>query len=648
MRNMQDESNQRLIMIVDDDQALGEMLSIVLESEGFKTVTCLDGWRAVEMFPTLQPDLMLLDVMLPGLDGVQVAQRIRQNSNTPIIMLTAKSDTTDVVKGLEAGADDYVPKPFEVVELMARIRARLRMPKVNVPAGKDEGDLTERLQCGTLVMDRAEHTATKDGVDLQLTPTEFELLYVLAAHAGEALSRANLLKRVWGYESGGDTRLVNVHVQRLRMKVETDPENPRIVQTVRGIGYKFVAPTVSENLRRQSRWGEIDHHLLDMLQRELQEKYFIVTGNEDDHFWDREYSLKPGIRAEQVPEPLLRFACYVAVSYKVYGMDFQYLDANYLFGLVEKVRPDMVKKLKEHGTGRLPLNLQKRKTEHFTASANDAFAVIRITARNSTEECCHEVLNYLCELLEQEDFPRSYAVEFKGPEKRYLPITGLPKKGVNQLFACAVQYPGLHPLMERYARLAMRQYEQYTNLSDEQCALPGSFAVFALGMLGQEWWQLVWDYLDLCDDEHSHLQEKFLREYVKQFGFTADTVPVFVRGVLSMQNMKYSKDYTAWMANAESLGALLEAKIHLSEIVPSGFSSDEDDDEDEEPAEETEASPEEVLQYAWETVCYVIWGKASAKGGQKVVEAASEELKELYRQIFIPITKNLEGSGGLL
>jgi len=396
----------------------------------------------------------------------------------------------------------------------------------------------------------------------------------------------------------------------------------------------------SENLRRQSRWGEIDHHLLDMLQRELQEKYFIVTGNEDDHFWDREYSLKPGIRAEQVPEPLLRFACYVAVSYKVYGMDFQYLDTNYLFGLVEKVRPDMVKKLRENGTGRLPLNLQKRKTEHFTASANDAFAVIRITARDNTEECCREVLNYLCELLEQEDFPRSYAVEFKGPEKRYLPITGLPKKGVNQLFACAVQYPGLPPLMEQYARLAMRQYEQYTNLSDEQCALPGSFAVFALGMLGQEWRQLVWDYLDLCDDEHSHLQEKFLREYVKQFGFTADTVPVFVRGVLSMQNMKYSKDYAAWMANAESLDALLEAKIHLSEIVPSGFSSDEDDDddEDEEPAEETEASPEEVLQYAWETVCYVIWGKASAKGGQKVVEAASEELKELYRQIFIPRT----------
>ena len=160
-------------------------------------------------------------------------------------------------------------------------------------------------------------------------------------------------------------------------------------------------------------------------------------------------------------------------------------------------------------------------------------------------------------------------------------------------------------------------------------------------MLGQEWRQLVWDYLDLCDDEHSHLQEKFLRAYVKRFGFTAYTVPMFGRGVLSMQNMKYSKDYAAWMANTESLDALLEAKIHLFEIVPSGFSSDEDDDDDEdnESTQETEASPEEVLQYAWETVCYVIWGKASAKGGQKVVEAAPEELKELLQSFELDRSK---------
>ena len=199
----------------------------------------------------------------------------------------------------------------------------------------------------------------------------------------------------------------------------------------------------SENLRRQSRWGEIDYYLINLLKRELQEKYFVGTGSEDDYWKEQEYSLKPGIRAEDLSEELLRFACYVAVSYKIYGANYEYFSTNYLLGLVEKVRPDMVKKLRENGTGRLPISLQKRKTEHFTASANDAFAVIRITARDNTEECCHEVLNYLCELLEQEDFPRSYAVEFKGPEKSYLPIRGLPKKGVNQPFACAVQYLSL-------------------------------------------------------------------------------------------------------------------------------------------------------------------------------------------------------------
>ena len=182
----------------------------------------------------------------------------------------------------------------------------------------------------------------------------------------------------------------------------------------------------------------------------------------------------------------------------------------------------------------------------------------------------------------------------------------------------------------------MRQYESYTNLNDEQSGLPGSFAVFALGMKGDAWRQLVWEYLDLCDDEHSRLQEKFLREYVKQFGFNKETVPIFVRGVLSMQNMKYSKDYASWMSNASSLDALIEAKQRLQEIVPSGFSSDEDDDDDEfdEATQDKEASLEEVLQFAWETVCYVLFGKASAKHGQKILESAPEILKQRYQVIF--------------
>ena len=156
----------------------------------------------------------------------------------------------------------------------------------------------------------------------------------------------------------------------------------------------------------------------------------------------------------------------------------------------------MVKELKENGSGKLPPGIQKRKTKHLTASANDAFATIRITARDCTEGCCEEALSYLAKVLEQPDFPRSYSVEFRGPEKIYLPIPGLPKKGVNQLFACAVRYPRLHGRIEQYARLAMREDEWYNNLDGELCAMPGTFAVFALGMEGTtpQWLRLVCDY----------------------------------------------------------------------------------------------------------------------------------------------------------
>ena len=184
---------------------------------------------------------------LVGLEGYSHLWLIWQFSTVPIIMLTAKSDTLDVVAGLEAGADDYVPKPFKVAELLARIHARFRIAKPAAEDGATGGASggnanVNHLERGSIVIDRLEHTATKDGKDLNLTPMEFELLFMLAAAAGEAISRSSLLKNVWGYENSGDTRLVNVHVQRLRAKVEDDPENPQIVQTVRGIGYKFVTP----------------------------------------------------------------------------------------------------------------------------------------------------------------------------------------------------------------------------------------------------------------------------------------------------------------------------------------------------------------------------------------------------------------------
>ncbi len=217
------------ILVVDDDTALAEMIGIVLRTEGFQTVFCADGAEAVDAFRSSRPDLILLDVMLPGIDGIEVCRRVRAESGVPIIMLTARADTSDVVVGLEAGADDYIVKPFNPKELVARIRTRLR------PVATDA---TEVLRVGDLTVDVAAHEVRRGSEAIALTPLEFELLVALASKPQQVFSREMLLEQVWGYHYKADTRLVNVHVQRLRAKVEIDPDNPKIVTTVRGVGYR--------------------------------------------------------------------------------------------------------------------------------------------------------------------------------------------------------------------------------------------------------------------------------------------------------------------------------------------------------------------------------------------------------------------------
>jgi len=224
------------VLVVDDDTALAEMIGIVLKSEGFDPVFCADGDAALGIFRASQPDLVLLDLMLPGKDGTEVCREIRAESGTPIIMLTAKSDTVDVVTGLESGADDYISKPFKPKELVARIRARLR---------RTEDPMPEVLKVADVEIDVTGHRVTRDGVPIALTPLEFDLLVALARKPWQVFSREVLLEKVWGYRHAADTRLVNVHVQRLRSKVEHDPESPEIVLTVRGVGYKAGATSQS-------------------------------------------------------------------------------------------------------------------------------------------------------------------------------------------------------------------------------------------------------------------------------------------------------------------------------------------------------------------------------------------------------------------
>ncbi|HEY6570950.1 MAG TPA: response regulator transcription factor [Candidatus Limnocylindrales bacterium] len=229
------------ILLVEDDPSIREVTALGLRAAGFTVSTAEDGVDGLERWRADRPDLLLLDVMLPRMDGLEVCRAIRHESTIPIVMLTARADTIDVVVGLESGADDYVRKPFEMPELVARVRAALRRRTGGL--GPDDANGAEpAISLGDLDIDLAGRTVERDGRDIPLTRTEFDLLVELARHPGQVFTRDVLLDHVWGYDYLGDSRLVDVAVGRLRAKVEPDPSNPALVLTVRGAGYKAARP----------------------------------------------------------------------------------------------------------------------------------------------------------------------------------------------------------------------------------------------------------------------------------------------------------------------------------------------------------------------------------------------------------------------
>ncbi len=231
------------VLIVDDEPSIVELVRFTLEKEGFRTEAATDGHQALEAVERSRPDLVLLDLMLPGIDGLDVCRQLRQKARIPIIMLTAKATEVDKVVGLELGADDYITKPFSPRELVARVRAVLRRSQARAEASAAEGGAQpaagQELRAGDIRMDVARHQVWVGERLVELTPKEYELLRTFMANKGIVLTRELLLDRVWGYDFAGDTRTVDVHVVRLRQKLEDDPAHPRYIETVRGVGYRM-------------------------------------------------------------------------------------------------------------------------------------------------------------------------------------------------------------------------------------------------------------------------------------------------------------------------------------------------------------------------------------------------------------------------
>ena len=229
------------ILLVDDEPTIIDSLTYSLRREGFEVSTALDGAQALDLFSKIRPDLVILDIRLPGIDGLEVCRRLRAHSPVPIIMLTALGNELDRVVGLEVGADDYLPKPFSFRELLARIRSVLRRIELDQRLGKPG-----LIQVGDLRLDSTSRRVFKRDKEIQLSTREFDLLSALISQAGRAVNRDELIAKIWGSDWSGDPRTLEVHIRWLRLKIEDDPTNPRFIQTVRGYGYRFVGPEEME------------------------------------------------------------------------------------------------------------------------------------------------------------------------------------------------------------------------------------------------------------------------------------------------------------------------------------------------------------------------------------------------------------------
>lgn len=330
---------------------------------------------------------------------------------------------------------------------------------------------------------------------------------------------------------------------------------------------------------------------------------------------------KPILTEEQ--KELLSFICYIAVSHIKYGPSYGTVAANEYFDIVTELGSDEVEKLKKNGTGKLSKELTEYKDKDFTGKANDVFAKINIKLITETEESYAKVLNFVNNLLKA-DFPKSFEIAFSSKNKELLPIKGLPKCGQNYLFAGAVIYPNLQKDVLEYINLAKKEYEWYTNLEDENCAMPSTFAVFALGLQDEKYFDTLIDYYQTVDDEHQSVHAKFTPIFLEKFGVTEKSIKVFINAVLSMQEHPHNKAFGSYFTNEKSLKLLLDSKenfvsYYFTEEDLKDYSNNGD-------------SPQEMADYCWESVMYTIFGQS--KDFAKIARQLSDEQKIVFERLF--------------
>lgn len=353
---------------------------------------------------------------------------------------------------------------------------------------------------------------------------------------------------------------------------------------------------------------------------------FFTSERDNRYVWV--ITLKPTTDPATINPDYIRFMCFLAVCHLKYGPSYAFVTANEYFQMATDLGSDEVVKLKKYGSGTLPKELTEYKDDAVSCVANDAFATIKISVKKEDAESYRRALEFVNALLPT-DFPHSYSIEFSSKAKTYLPIKGLPKVGVNALFANAVRYEHVHPLLVEYVRLAARPNEWYNNLEGEACAKPGTFAVFALGLLGKQYAELVLTYLRGVDEEHQEIQTKFTAAFIEKFGITAWSFPVFIRCLLSTQSHKHYKVFAEQFSTRENLTLLLACKHNFVPYLP------EEEQEELDPEfldDGVDTEQQSLIAYLWEDVLNAVFGSPTLT--PKLLNAASAELRPLYTELF--------------